>query len=252
MTKLLTTLPFCGFYESAASGMIDSEVESFCEYNETDNLKEEHPDLNFNGDIGDLVFDAMDYPKAYRAYAESYAANLAAAIADETGLDLGLEFESMDSPREYNFKTDRLYAHIEPDKVQAMFEQTNQGALAARIKERFTSCDGFISFYSNDVTVWLEKPLDQWDPNELGTLLEAFLSQHAGDLHKFELNLHYDNYEDAQHAFDAGMDWPKYEAALADLIAEKQNEKLADDPNYIPPAPRCPYTLDLFARTVAP
>src|SRR5690606_26269592 len=87
-----------------------------------------------------------------------------------------LEFESLDSPREYNFCTDRIFCYIPLESAKRLFvisAKGNHKRLKEVIRERFTSRDGFISFYSNNLEEWLDKPLDQWDHNEIGTLLIA-------------------------------------------------------------------------------
>ncbi len=53
----------------------------------------------------------------------------------------------------------------------------NSETLVKLIRERFTSRDGFCSFYSNDIDEWKEKEVTEWDEIELGTLLDAWLME---------------------------------------------------------------------------
>jgi len=43
------------------------------------------------------------------------------------------------------------------------------------INDRFKSRSGFMSFYDEFVTDWAEKPLNEWDENELSILLPSVL-----------------------------------------------------------------------------
>jgi hypothetical protein len=67
---------------------------------------------------------------------------------------LSLENVEMTSPRYYNFETDRLWADVElkdgwEDDVRA-FMTENADWLRERIKDDWTSYDGFMSFMSNN------------------------------------------------------------------------------------------------------
>jgi hypothetical protein len=53
------------------------------------------------------------------------------------------------------------------------------------IKERHTSRDGFISFYSNNFDDWV-KPLSKYDHNELGTLLTAYAESSAIEIKEID------------------------------------------------------------------
>lgn len=109
----------------------------------------------------------------------------------ETGLNIKLTYKDMESPREYNFSTDRLFCTISDSDIKALHEYAtgSQSTFAGVIQERFTSYDGFISFYSNDVLKWIEKPINTYDHNELETLLLAALAQEC-DYSEFEQDLY--------------------------------------------------------------
>jgi hypothetical protein len=51
----------------------------------------------------------------------------------------------------------------------------NSETLKNIIKRRFTSRDGFSSWYSNDIEEWKEKKIQDWNCVELGTLLDAWI-----------------------------------------------------------------------------
>ncbi len=122
--KLLTTVPFSGFYESIHSEAIDRE----------------------------------DYARAY-----------------VNELSSGLEFDRLDSPREYNFTTDRIFAKMPLIAARYMLDNVNVTIFTKLCKDTFTSYDGFISHYSPDWTEW-DKDITKWDHNQLGVLLTAFIN----------------------------------------------------------------------------
>lgn len=102
-----------------------------------------------------------------------------------TALAQSMRYESMSSPREYNFTTDRLFAYGRLQAFRVMLRLArrpeNREAWRACVKARHSSRSGFSSFYSNDST-----DLDSWgaeigdyDHNMLATLL-AFALQASG------------------------------------------------------------------------
>lgn len=141
---------FSGFYESIHDGVLDSECEWIME------------------DYG-KKWDDFRFTYNYQEYCKNYVR----AISSETGLDL--EFKSMWSPREYNFATDEITCYISAKDLKKISSVLDSDVLEKIIKRRFTSRSGFISFYSNSLEEWKEKPVKDWDEIELGTLLDAWL-----------------------------------------------------------------------------
>lgn len=200
--------------------------------------------------IVNIPFEGFYNSAAYAIIARDYVSAFDSVASEILNLPLGLTFESMDSPREYNFTTDRLYAHIGVDVAAALFarsEAENHATLAAVIRERFTSRDGFISHYSNALPEWLEKPVADWDHNEIGTLLIAALRLVGADEDDdIRWPVHDVLSEDGgmYQAWESAVDWPRFEADREELREEK---RAAADPDYVPPPERCPLTLDMFA-----
>lgn len=168
MKNLIINIPFAGFYNSMFSAELDSVQERFVEYE-----VEKNPGLN--PDIpNNALWHCADYGKAYDHIARAYVAQFNQYLIDEYELDLGLKFESMQSPKFYNFETDRIFCEISEENVRKLREAVSDPALRHAIKERFTSRSGFISSYDNDLDDWNPNPTT-WDHNELGTLLVALL-----------------------------------------------------------------------------
>lgn len=199
-------IPFCGFYESALSQIVDFELESFIE-DETEKQEsaEYHPEESFPDELhvnfSDFAFDCLDYRAAYDLIARDYAEAFDYRAAEALGISrkarvlsrdcetkktsktwqkvdsLGLRFKDMTSPREYNFETDQIYCDISlatMRKLWAVSARDNHATFKRVIAELFTSRDGFFSHYSARWQDW-RKPLATYDHNELGALLVAAL-----------------------------------------------------------------------------
>ena len=203
MSQMLTTIPFAGFYGSKYSGELDHVQERFVEYE-----VEKNPGLN--PDIpNEALWHCADYGKAYDHIARAYVDHFNQYLIDEYELDLDLRFESMTSPRAYNFETNRIFCEISEENVRKLRGAVSDPALRQAIKERFTSCDGFISSYDNDLDDWNPDPLT-WDHNELGTLLVALLDD-AEDWDRKIWEIMQDrNVFDV--AFDQCVNWEVYDS----------------------------------------
>lgn len=251
--RRLTCIPFEGFYNSSYSEWIDSEESQWAEYEATERQAEQGvpPDLRLSaGELCELRWNkCADYKGIHNAIAKSYVDGFNRVFSEEIGFPLGLGFESMTSPRFYNFETDRIFCYIGNDVVQKLFDLSaadNHEHLAEQLKDNCTSYDGFRSFYSNDLAVWLDKPLEDWDHNELKLLLQACYILSGGDKGYRESVYEYVTSDTSD--IDSGVDWEKLDGLIEEARQEKENELRADDPNYdAHPLPyRCTRTPDLF------
>lgn len=170
--KILTTIPFSGFYESLHDGNLDSGLEM---------IFSDESGHEFRGsNILERANDAVNWGAVHEAYAKGYAE----AFAHHIGIN-GLEFDELNSPREYNFTTDRIFVYIPKDEIAQIhretMEDTNRKAILEKlIKDKFTSRSGFMSFYDNDLTDW-PADVSEWDHNQVGTLIEACAETWATD-----------------------------------------------------------------------
>lgn len=170
--KYLILVPFTGFYESDHDELLSDELVQM--------LVDDHGDLD--PDLGAEFWNRYGYTsKLLYRYSEEYLEDLAAFIEGETGVQLTLEYESLDSPREYNFTTDRLFATTDARTICTLALGTNPVVLSTLVRERFTSRSGFISYYPSDLAEWPSSPLD-WDHNQLGTLLQAWLGDQGVEI----------------------------------------------------------------------
>lgn len=151
-------IPFSGLYESFHSEDLENELSSAFS--------------NDNGDVNQELLDEayrlIDWRAAHLAYAQLYVSQFM-ELADLPSLI----FEELDSPREYNFTTDRIFCRISDADIQKMFDKTDTSVLNNLAREMFTSRTGFSSFYSPLVETW--GALETWDANQLGCLLQAYM-----------------------------------------------------------------------------
>jgi hypothetical protein len=156
-------IPFAGFYHSIHDGEADREFEYIADVY-AEEVGEDIPQS-----LMDLFCDTADYGNFHLEYARAYAENFIAEYLT------GGEFVTMESPREYNFTTDRLFIKISRDEIARLWVATDRNTFDRIVKERFTSRSGFCSFYSNRWQDWGR--LSEWDHNQLGALLAAYLDQ---------------------------------------------------------------------------
>lgn len=169
---MITTIPFSGFYESLHSSAFDyaldqifSDSATGCAINETLKWK---------------AYDCIDWREAHKAYAKEYAES----FAHEFGID-SLKFESLSSPKEYNFTTDRIFCIIEYADLCRIMAGFDLQSFGEYVREKFTSRDGFISFYDADLSSWGK--VESWDHNQCGTALEFYaMQQNSGEFDYYQ------------------------------------------------------------------
>jgi hypothetical protein len=176
MKKLLLALPFEGFYQSFIDACYDDQEEMEASNLATESLAYAHLGLD-EGAVHHEIYRASDYAKAHQFLAREVVKEFSRRVKDRFDLKLDLQFESMDSPRFYNYDTDRIFAFIPLLQARQLLTRVRHTTLEATIKDRFTSRSGFLSSYSNCLETWLLKPLSEWDHNEVGTLLHALIAE---------------------------------------------------------------------------
>ena len=160
---MLTTIPFSGFYESLHSSAIDDSINQ--EFSDDQGIE--------NAELSYRAWDSMQFGDVRNEYAKEYAK----IFGHEFGIK-SLSFESMTSPREYNFTTDRIFCNIDYAELCGIIKTFDFKAFASFVRERFTSRDGFISFYPAELSEWGK--VETWDHNQCGTALEFYAIQESG------------------------------------------------------------------------
>lgn len=150
-------IPFAGFYHSIHDDAFDHAIE-----------------MQFMDDSGHMhsglvnrAMEKINWRKAHELYAKEFVKR----FAEKCGIPM--EYAELISPREYNFQTDRILVNIDPVHVQFIRDNVDAEAFAKSARDKFTSCDGFISYYEPDVADW---PTDvmKWDCNQIFALIDAY------------------------------------------------------------------------------
>lgn len=153
MANIKTYLPlFSGFYGT----IWESDESNFCSENDCS-----YDDLIVDNDAyeGDVVLSICNFVEANCEFIKA------------------IEFEEIVSPREYNFRNDSANVSIAIKKREfKKYLYANKEALDIYLKERYTSCSGFISSYGNSFEAWKEETnnFTNLDNHYLGSLLDFY------------------------------------------------------------------------------
>lgn len=169
--KMNIELPFFpGFYESdlengdTAYWAIKEELE----YMQDRYMLKEHPEYKTLTE-DDLDFRYSDFEHDLALEFTDAWWNNAPSIVES------VEFSEIVSPKYYNFSTDRLFADVELredwQEVMCAFMTENADWLKERIKEDWTSYDGFCSFMSNDLSEWDKYLFEDMDERYISVML---------------------------------------------------------------------------------
>ena len=217
--KQIINVPFPGFYCSWYDQEIDRELELVVEhYIESDVRGIQRA---YDRDIMEILQRNFSMSLCMNKVADLYVEEFNRWFKNEYELDLELEFESIRSPKYYNFETDRIFSFISEEKVQALFDLARPD-LDAEIKRRFTSRDGFVSHYPNSLAYW-PTDLADWDHNRLGTLLTTLFKREDDD--DYEVFQELCDSECFACAVDASIDWPGFNADVHEFLMEKAREE---------------------------
>lgn len=206
-------MPFEGFYNSLYESEMDNALEQRAE------SMAEHEYVGFEAsEIQEILFRHADFGKAMNEIAAKYVDAFSDYLDVEYGVNLDLKFKAMESPKEYNFTTDRLFADITFQQARELCKATTYDAIKKVSKREFTSRSGFISFYSSDIATWGHRR--EWDHNQLWCVLMAVVEQDQD----WRWSVFYAMQESVSTIMENNIDWEKVEYDLMCLI-----EDLLDD-----------------------
>ena len=220
MNKLESTIPFDGFYESFISDDIEHQIGQQIEWDsDLYDLNEDEQQILWNSylSVNRLYF----YNQIAKDYTNFYIDNLNAKLNyayPDHGFTLKATYKCFESPKEYNFTTDRIFIEIEEnhaiDFIKYLIKNYKK-ELENKIEERFTSRSGFSSFYKNSLDLW-PKDYSEWDHNQIGTCFELF------DLEEEDINYSLRDYLNETIMDNLGNTLGK---DGIDLLDKKQKEK---------------------------
>lgn len=168
--KILSTIYFYGFYNSAIDSVIDSAIEC-----ELDHIEETYNPTKEELETIAAGFMSTNVNSFYNTIAEAYADEFIFLLEREIDIKLNASIESLERPKEYNFRTDRIFIELPKNKAIEFINyvlKNHKKELEDLIKEKFTTRSGFISFYPNSLEAW-GNPIE-WDYNQIGTCFEIF------------------------------------------------------------------------------
>ena len=218
---------------------------------------DEHADTDSSGEAIDSgSIDSLDgYMECLgKLYVEAL---VSAWESDQQQL---ISFESISSPREYNFENDRLSVHIDSALLNTMVRKIYADAdmrlsFTGYLKQLFSSRPGFIPSYSDDLAEWesafSSDGLANCDHNTCGTYLSFYLlwefdsnrSDAASDL---EWNIYYE-IDESLDEYVQGH-WEYEDKELVDAIHAADNaywSKMRDGTQLA--LLQLPATCDIFA-----
>lgn len=175
------SVPFSGFYQSWHEQNINDAIE----YTLSDGDGTPYMPENKNGPylVGEAYGAGWEFGKITIPYVKWYVDAVSEKLTELLGERIPLRFSEMTSPREYNFETDRIFAKMPAEAFRKLCFFVSPDEFQRAVRQKFTSRDGFISFYSSDAEDW--GPLDEWDYNQRGTVLDALFEGH--DVEEYEL-----------------------------------------------------------------
>ena len=169
--KILVQIPFSGFYCSVWDSLIDGAIESEIEWYNKENRTEKTSD--------DFEFDYRAiFEKIAKKYCFYWGNQLNDSILFNTGesFDISFKFESLQSPKYYNFETDRIFAYCDFEKFKELYNYLAKYGFKEWLWERMKPRSGFIPHYSNCLEDWGD--IETWDYNQYGLFLEWLNGQY--------------------------------------------------------------------------
>lgn len=213
MKKLESTIPFDGFYESFISADIDHQIGQQIEWDsDIYDLNEDEQQILWDNYLS--VNRSYFYNQIAEDYTNFYIDELNKRLE---GFTLNATYKFFTSPREYNFSTDRIFIEIEENHAIDFIKyiiKNYKKELEEKIKQRFTSRSGFISYYKNSLDLWIDD-YSEWDCNMIGTCFELF------DLEEEDINYSLREYLSERIMFNLGNTLGK---EGIDLLDKKQKE----------------------------
>ena len=201
ITKELYINVFYEFYESIfcnSDQFIDIELD------DKNILLNKYPFLNKN-DI-EVYYDFENFENYKNDISKEFSNLYLELIKDLLPFDiienpnflLELKDSYIDSPKYYNYRTDKNGLFIKTNYTTLNLIKNyvlSFDNMKEYIFKKNSSYDGFISFLSNDFNEWINKPIENYECNELSFLFDNIIIQNDNDL-IFDLN--YECYENIE------------------------------------------------------
>jgi len=188
MKAYKTYLPvFTGFYNTIFEPS-DCDIDSELDYINDSRKNLKKAPLK---DADDLEFEYKEFELNTATGCVDYVET----ILKDLGLPCKITNEVINSPKYYNFANDSINIDIEIDlDLVKSYLVENLDLFTIYIKDKYTSCSGFISSYSNDATDWLKFEIDNNTDHCIGSCLDFIIKNEVSEP---EMDMYYniaDNY----------------------------------------------------------
>lgn len=145
-----------------------------------DELFEISDNLDNYGDVSKAEYNLINWSETHKQIAAGFISEVESYYKKEL-LSFGitsLNFVKVDSPKQYNFTTDKLVCEVVFNcytfkNTVLEFIRENYSDFQNFIKENYSSYSGFISFYSNDPQIWLSEYIKKITSDNV--IFEGFL-----------------------------------------------------------------------------
>lgn len=159
--KIEVQIPFPGFYNTFLGDEPSSAFERDNEWREEN---------------GEEPLPEPDWHKVNQAIVKSWVEN----FLRDCGMDLAslkpaLQTVSLDSPKEYNYRTDRVFTTVPTGFMATLLAKVDKKGLCEVVKSHCTSRSGFVSSYPSDYWAW--PSIKSWDHNHAHLVLQAYMLQ---------------------------------------------------------------------------
>jgi len=158
LNKTRFLIDFGGFYDSIHSDEIDHRIENF-----------------------EIDEDNVNYKETFNSYCNEFIDSL------NDMLELNLKFIQIDSPRFYNFETDKIEAEINENDFNKLKDTyLNSKEFIDYVNEASKSRDGFTSFYNGFNEVIKE------DEILLQYMFDYILKEYADEIENYIFELDFE------------------------------------------------------------
>ena len=168
--KVQTFLPvFNGFYNTLFEDILDNATDNAIEWYNEDNKNS----LNYDN------FD-FDFITLQNEICKDAVSKIEEKL-NEIGINCSIKYDTLISPREYNFSNDSINIEINFKKFSRVIEilEQNYNSFSQYTKEHYTSRDGFISNYSSYASDWMEDLREdaENEAHKVGAVLDFILQE---------------------------------------------------------------------------
>lgn len=174
--------------------------------------------------LENLLYKNLNWPAYYIALCKKFCK----IIENEIDLVKSITYEEMISPKEYNFSNDSINCIIDIKKrpfKKWLFD--NKEIVNQKLKDRYTSCSGFISFYPRSFEGWKEETnnFKDLDGHYLGALLDIYCE--VEEINEDVL------YNDTEIYFSEFIDYDKVIEEIKDPESPFELVEKFEDPNQL-------------------